>query len=353
MTSYTRLQPLLKWLGNTPQIPLKRFTGARGRIWAKLEWYNPLGSVKDRAAYWMLKKAEERGELTREKVILEPTSGNTGITLAGLGRALGYRVRLLVPERVSRETKTVIEALGAELWEVEDDLCPRVGPGTDQAIAAANSLVAAHPELYFMPNQYVNEANFYAHYEGTGPEIWRDTGGKVTHVVIGIGTGGSVTGIGKFLKERNQDVKVVAVTPQRNHHIQGLRNLEESGTPELLKRRIEVVDRWIEVKDRDAFRTVRELAEREGLFVGPSSGAVAYAARQVADEEEGFVVALFADDGVKYRSLYHEMGIFDERELDFYYASARFKGLRLIEGLLDPSRRGTVLFNDLLASFLG
>ncbi|GBC74841.1 Cysteine synthase B [archaeon HR06] len=300
-------------VGNTPLLELKNYSNGV-KIYAKLEWYNPFGSVKDRPAYWMIEDAEKKGKINKGKTILiEPTSGNTGIALAGIAKSLGYEVEIVVPERVSPETKSLAKALGAKVLEVEDDLCPKVGKGTDQSIALAQAIIKGHPNKYFMPNQYENEANFLSHYEGTGPEIWRDLKGKVTHFIAGIGTGGTITGVGKFLKERNDKIKIIAVEPEKNHNLQGLRNLEESSMPKVLERRKEVVDEWIRVSDKEAFSMVREVYYKERLLVGPSSGAVLAAALKVKEKiKEGNLVIIFADDGRKYKSVYERFKVFNE-----------------------------------------
>lgn len=305
-------------VGNTPQILLNSFKIKNSNIFAKLEWYNPFGSVKDRPAVWMITEAEKQGLLKRGKsVIMEATSGNTGIALAGMAKMLGYRFEVVIPQKVSEETKMVLKKFGAKMLETEDDLCPRVGPGTDQSIALASAIVKGHPGEYFMPNQYENDANFMAHYYSTAPEIWKDSEGKVTHFVTGVGTGGTVTGVGKFLKERNPNIKIHGVEPQKGHHIQGLRSLKESNPPVLLSRRLEVIDHWMEITDKEAFETARAIADKEGLFVGPSSGAVFAAAIKVAEEHPSEnIVAIFADDARKYKSVYKEFRIFTDEEFD-------------------------------------
>ncbi|MEM4312007.1 MAG: cysteine synthase family protein [Nitrososphaerales archaeon] len=312
-------------IGNTPLVELKSFSDKSIKIYAKLEWYNPFGSVKDRPAYWMIEDAEKRGVIDKEKTILiEPTSGNTGIALAGIAKNLGYKVEVVVPEKVSNETKILARLLGAKVLEVEDDLCPKVGKGTDQSIALAQAIVKGHPNKYFMPNQYENEANFLSHYEGTGPEIWEELNGKITHFITGIGTGGTITGVGTFLKERNKNVKVISVEPQKNHHIQGLRNLEESSMPKVLERRKEVIDEWLKVSDKEAFDTVREIYHKEKLLVGPSSGGVLAATLRIKDKvKEGILVVIFADDGRKYRSVYENFKVFDE-EFDSLIKNSKY-----------------------------
>ncbi|MBI2127100.1 MAG: cysteine synthase family protein [Thaumarchaeota archaeon] len=312
-------------VGNTPQILLNSFKIKNSNIFAKLEWYNPFGSVKDRPAVWMITEAEKQGLLKRGKsVIMEPTSGNTGIALAGMAKMLGYRFEVVIPQKVSEETKVILRKFSSKILETEDDLCPRVGPGTDQSIALASAIVKGHPGEYFMPNQYENDANFMAHYYSTGPEIWNDSKGRVTHFVTGVGTGGTVTGVGKFLKERNPNIKIHGVEPQKGHHIQGLRNLKESNPPALLSRRLEVIDHWMEITDKEAFETVKAIADKEGLFVGPSSGAVLAAAIKVAEEHPSEnIAAIFADDARKYKSVYKEFRIFTDEEFDRLVKTAK------------------------------
>ncbi|MEM1995180.1 MAG: cysteine synthase family protein [Nitrososphaerales archaeon] len=321
MQSFT---DILKRVGNTPQISLSS-PKDRVALYAKLEWFNPFGSLKDRAALWMIKDAENRKILKRDQtILLEPTSGNTGIALAGIAKALGYKVELIIPAKASEETKKLIRRLGATLLETDDDLCPRVGPGTDQCIALAEAMIKAHPEKYVMLNQYANESNFYAHYEGTGPEIWSNLR-DVTHFIAGVGTGGTLTGVAAYLKKKNPQVKVIGVQPQRAHHIQGLRNLEDSAAPELLRRRIGLIDEWVKVSDSDAFNAVKTLAKTKALFVGPSSGAVYAAAQEVAGKlSEGKLVLMFADDGRKFWSLYDRFKVFTREEFDYYSHYAKY-----------------------------
>ena len=255
----------------------------------------------------MIKNAVQNLELKRGNHIriIEPTSGNTGIALAGIGKALNYEVEVIVPVAISQETKDLILALGAKIVETPDDLCPRVGKGTDQAISMAQAMIKSHPDKYFMPNQYENESNYLAHYETTGPEIWNQTHGKITHFIAGIGTGGTITGVGTYLKEGNSKIKIIAVEPEKGHHLQGLRNLEESSMPKLLEKRADIVDEWIRVSDNDAFETVRQIALKEKMLVGPSSGATMYAAMQISKKEKyGLGVVIFGDSGKKYHSLY-------------------------------------------------
>jgi len=306
----------LKKIGNTPVVKLNSLSSSNVISYAKLESHNPFGSVKDRAAYWMIKDAEERGILKKnESIIIEPTSGNTGIALTGIANLLGYKVEIVIPEKASEETKKIIESLGAKLFQTSDDLCPKVGAGTDQSIALARAISSARPDIYYMPNQYENEANFMGHYKSTGPEIWKQTEGKVTHFLTGVGTGGTITGISAYLKEQNPEIKTIAVQPQQNHLIQGLRNFVESDKPVLFKKRENLVDDWMTITNEEAFQAVVKLFEKEKLLVGPSSGAV-YAAMEKLSLDKGCVVGIFADDGSKFKSLYAQQKVFTEEQFD-------------------------------------
>lgn len=317
MTAVAR-PDVVERIGQTPLVELKSFSSKNVKFYAKLEWHNPFGSVKDRAAYWMIKDAEKKGVLKKDKsIIIEPTSGNTGIALTGIATALGYKIEIVIPERVSDETKDILRHLGATLHETSDDLCPRVGAGTDQSIALAKAISKPRPDIYYMPNQYENDANFLAHYESTGPEIWKQTNGTVTHFLTGCGTGGTITGTATFLKEQNKSVRVIAIQAQPNHLLQGLRNFEESSMPDLFKRRVGVVDEWITATNKDSFDAVRQLAEKENMLVGPSSGSVMSSMMKVAQNlDHGVVVGIFADDGRKFRSLYTRENILGDQEYD-------------------------------------
>jgi len=305
---------ILQRIGNTPLYELSSYSNENIKFYAKLEWYNPFGSVKDRAAYWMVKDAEKKGLLVKNKsIIIEPTSGNTGIALTGIASSMGYKVEIVIPEKVSEETKKILRNLGASLHETSDDLCPRVGAGTDQSIALATAIAKPRSDIYYMPNQYENESNFLAHYESTGPEIWEQTNGKVTHFFTGCGTGGTITGTGTFLKEKNKNMKVVAIQAQQNHLLQGLRNFEESSMPNLFKRRETIVDQWMTATNQESFDAVKDLLKKEGLFVGPSSGSVMSSMLKLSKEiDKGVIVGIFADDGRKFKSLYKEQNVLEE-----------------------------------------
>ncbi len=283
-------------IGNTPLVELRNLNGnSRVRFMAKLEGSNPGGSVKDRAAYYMIKKAIESGKLTPGKTILEPTSGNTGIALAMIGAAMGYKVKLTMPECVSMERRRTIEAFGAEIELTAGNR------STDGAIIRAHKILEESPDQYFMPNQFDNESNVLAHYETTGPEIFKQTKGEVDVFVAGMGTTGTLMGVSKYLRKRKPSVKVVGVEPTENHSIQGLKNLHESIVPLIFKS--SALDDEITITDDEAFDTTRILATREGLFVGMSSGAAVAGALKVAKGmKSGTVVVLLPDRGDRYLS---------------------------------------------------
>jgi len=288
---------ILSAIGNTPLVELTRLNSKRPkiRIFGKLEGVNPGGSVKDRTAYWMIKKAEESGQLTTGKIILEPTSGNTGIALAMIGAAKGYSVKLCMPECVSTERQRILEALNAEVV-----LTP-AKEGTDGAIKKAHELLEAEPDKYFMPNQFTNENNALAHYESTGPEILSQTKGEIDIFVAGMGTTGTLMGVKRFFKEKKPDVKVVGVEPAECHTVQGLKNMKESIVPAIYNP--DMLDEKITVKDGEAFETTRDLAAKEGIFVGMSSGAaVAGALRIAKDVSSGTIVVILPDRGDRYLS---------------------------------------------------
>jgi len=287
---------ILSAIGNTPLVELATLNGnSVTKLFGKLEGSNPGGSVKDRAAYYMIKKAEDSGLLTKDKVILEPTSGNTGIALAMIGAAKGFNVVLVMPTCVSVERQHTLEAFGAELI-----LSPGCD-GTDGAINMARRLYEEDPDKYYMPDQFRNESNVLAHYETTGPEIYQQTAGSVDVFVAGMGTTGTLMGVGRYLKELKPEVRVVGVEPPRGHTIQGLKNMDEAMVPEIFDPN--GIDEKLTVGDDEAFETARLLAEREGLFVGMSSGAaVAGALRVTKEMDSGTVVTILPDRGDRYLS---------------------------------------------------
>ncbi len=287
---------LFSTIGNTPLVELTNLNGnPKVRILGKFEGANPGGSVKDRPAYYMIMKAEASGELTPQKTIVEPTSGNMGIALAMMGAARGYRVKLFMPECVSVERQRTLTAFGAEVVLTPGD------EGTDGAIRRAHQLVMEEPEKYYMPNQFDNEYNVLAHYETTGPEIFSQTNGEVDVFVAGIGTTGTLMGVSKYFKEKKPEVKIVAVEPTVGHAIQGLKNLSESIVPKIY--RPELCDDKVVVEDEEAFETTRLLAVKEGLFVGMSSGAAVVGALRLAKRmRSGTIVVILPDRGDRYLS---------------------------------------------------
>ena len=287
---------IISAIGNTPLVELRTLNnGSKFRIFGKLEGSNPGGSIKDRPAYYMIKKAEESGELTKDKIILEPTSGNTGIALAMMGAAKGYKVKLVVPGCVSTERSRILEAYGAEV--VRTPACER----TDGSIRAALKIIEEEPDKYYMPNQFTNINNTLSHYETTGPEIFAQTEGKIDVLVAGMGTTGTLMGISRYLKGKKPEVKVVGVEPFKGHAIQGLKNMEEAIVPKIYHP--EMMDLKVNIEVDEAYETTRQLATKEGIFVGMSSGAaVAGALRIARTMDTGIIVAILPDRGDRYLS---------------------------------------------------
>ncbi len=287
---------ILDCIGNTPLVKLEVVNPfSQVTILAKLEGNNPGGSVKDRIAYYMIRDAEDAGLIKKGDTILEATSGNTGIGLAMVGAAKGYRVKLVMPECVSLERRKVLEAFGAELV-----LSPGK-EGTDGAIKLAHKILAEFPDKYFMPNQFDNLSNIRAHYETTGKEIVEQTGGNIDVFVAGMGTTGTLMGAGRRLKEFNEKIKIVGVEPFLGHRVQGLKNMKESIVPKIYS--ASFLDDKINVGDDDAFDTTRLMALKEGLFVGMSSGAAVYGALRMAEKiSAGTIVVVLPDRGDRYLS---------------------------------------------------
>ena len=299
-------QSILERIGRTPLIRIHLFEREFRHItvYAKAEWFNPGGSVKDRPALRMIEEAERTGELTRDKIILDSTSGNTGIAYALIGAVKGYRVRLVMPANVSAERKQIVTAFGAEIV-----FSPAL-EASDGAIREAHRLRDENPSLYFMPDQYNNPFNSLAHFDTTGPEILDQTHGEVTHLIAGIGTAGTLMGAGRFMKRANRNIRVIGVEPDDAlHGLEGLKHMGSSIVPSLYDPSVH--DEKISVPTEPAYELARELARSEGLLVGHSSGAALYAAREVARRtSEGVFVMIFPDGGDRYLSsgLYRRKG---------------------------------------------
>jgi cysteine synthase A/cysteine synthase B len=270
----------------------------------KLESFNPFGSIKDRTALYLLQGTQ----LAENQVLAEPTAGNTGIALAALANAQGTKIELAVPEATPEEKKTLLRLLGAELLEVEDELCPLFP--TEGARGVVKSMVEseAFNGKYVSPNQYENELNVDAHYHTTGPEIWNQTGGDIDYFLAAFGTCGTITGVGRYLKERNPDIKIIGIEPSsRNHKLSGIKKI--SDLPKEFRPKIldySLIDDIIGVDDRDAFEASIQLARSEGIMVGPTTGAVLHAARQISTTASGRAVVISPDGATKYVSAYAE-----------------------------------------------
>lgn len=290
---------LLARVGNTPLLPLRRVTGGLPQavqLYAKAEWFNPGGSVKDRPALKIIQTALANGDLAEGKRLLDSTSGNMGISYATLGAALGIPVTLTIPASASPERFAILRALGAELILTDPT------EGSDGAILVAREIANEKPDLYWYANQYNNPANWQAHYETTGPEIVAQSNGEITHFVAGLGTSGTLMGTGKYIRERLPGVKIIAFQPDAPFHgLEGLKHMPSAIKPGMYDSKF--ADETLEVKTEEAREMTLRLAREEGLFVGISSGAAMVAALRVAERlKEGFVVTVFPDSGYKYLS---------------------------------------------------
>jgi cysteine synthase B len=289
-------EDILQTIGDTPLVRINRLNPNKNTtIYAKLEGFNPTGSIKDRIALNMIQQAEAEGNLTKGKTIIEPTSGNTGVALAMIGAVKGYEVEIVMSDAVSVERRKIIKAFGGRVTLTEGKL------GTDGAIRKARELVREYPEKYFMPDQFSNEYNKIAHYRTTGEELWKQTNGKIDYFVSSIGTSGTIMGVGKTLKEHNPKIKVVSAHPVKGHYIQGLKNMEEAIVPSIYDP--SQIDITIMVETEDAYGMARQIVKNEGIFVGMSSGAAMYATVEIARKtESGTIVVIFPDRGEKYLS---------------------------------------------------
>jgi cysteine synthase B len=288
---------VLDYIGNTPLVEIKKLNPyfPDVRIFAKIEGQNPGGSIKDRPALFMINEAEKSGKLTKEKTIIEATSGNTGIALAMIAALKGYKIKLFMPECVSLERRKILESYGADLV-----LTP-AAENTDGAIIRAKSLISEYPDLYFMPDQFSNPANSLSHYKTTGPEILKQINGEIDYLAVGLGSTGSLMGTSKFLKENIPNIQIVAIEPVKKHKIQGLKNMEESIVPSIFDPSI--IDIHLYVNDEESFEYSRLLSVKEGLFVGMSSGAALSGSIKLAEKvKKGNIVTIFPDRGDRYLS---------------------------------------------------
>jgi S-sulfo-L-cysteine synthase (O-acetyl-L-serine-dependent) len=287
---------ILDSIGNTPLVRINELNpNKKVKIYAKLEGYNPTGSIKDRIALKMIEQAEKAGTLTPGKTILEPTSGNTGIGLAMIGAVKGYKVKIVMSSAVSTERQKMIKAFGATVILTDAE------KGTDGAIHKARELVEQDPDKYFMPDQFSNEYNKMAHYRTTALEIWEQLQGKLDYFVSALGTSGTIMGVGRYLKEKDPNIKIVCAHPEKDHYIQGLKNMEEAIVPAIYDPT--KIDETIMVESETAFEITRQIIHKEGIFVGMSSGAALYAALEVAKKiQTGTIVVIFPDRGDKYLS---------------------------------------------------
>lgn len=287
---------ILQLIGNTPLVKIQRLnTNPHVEIYVKLEKNNPGGSIKDRVALYMIEQAEKTGKLHSGKTVIEPTSGNTGIGIALVCRAKGYDTVIVMPETMSMERRQMLISLGAKVVLSDGS------KGMDGAEDLARDIAAKTPEKYYMPNQFTNEANILAHYETTAPEIWRDTDGKVTHIIAGIGTTGTLMGLSKRLKEYNPKIQIIGVQPEVGTTIQGLKDLKTQHIPKIWNPKL--VDEIQYVNPKSADETARLMALEEGIFVGSSSGAIFHVAMQKSKElKEGLIVSIAPDGGERYLS---------------------------------------------------
>ncbi len=287
---------IIEMIGNTPLIQINKLNpNPNTRIFAKLEGCNPSGSIKDRMALKMIEQAELAGTLTKEKIVLEPTSGNTGIALAIICVAKGYKLEIVMSEAVSKERRQIIKAYGGAVT-----LTP-AAEGTDGAIRKARQMVKENPDKYFMPDQFSNEYNKLAHYKTTAQEIWYQTEGQIDYFVSALGTSGTIMGVGKYLKEKNPDIKVVSAQPVEKHYIQGLKNMKEAIVPSIYEP--DKIDEQIMIDSEDAFEMARRIIREEAIFVGMSSGAAMLAAYEIAKRiDTGNIIVIFPDRAEKYLS---------------------------------------------------
>jgi len=287
---------ILEAIGNTPLVKINNVISKKDiSIYAKIEGFNPTGSIKDRIALRMIEKAEKEGALKKGKTIIEPTSGNTGIALAIIGIVKGYNVEIVMSEAVSIERRKIIQAYGAKV------ILTDANQGTDGAIRKARQMVKENPDRYFFPDQFSNHNNYLAHYRNTACEIWEQTKGNVDYVVCALGTSGTIMGMSKYLKEMNPNIKIVCAHPVENHYIQGLKNMKEAIVPSIYDPK--KIDETFMIESEEAFEMARQIIKKEGIFAGMSSGAALLAAKMLVNKiDKGTLVVIFPDRAEKYLS---------------------------------------------------
>ncbi len=310
---YSDITQLIASVENpTPLVRLNKTNLSKDfQIYLKLERYNPFGSVKDRIVLEMLRALE-----IKNKTVVEPSSGNTGIALACVANALGIPVEIAVPEKIPDEKKVLLRFLGAKVTEADDALCPLFP--TEGARGLVNALIKspATKDSYISPNQYENELNVQAHYRTTGPEIWKQTQGKINYFFAGLGTCGTITGVGRYLKEQNPEIRIIGVEPSSpDHNLPGLKRitgLDKEFIPKILDS--SVIDDTVEVTDKNAYRTTIQLARKDGILVGPTTGAILYVALNYAKQSKGLAIVISPDDAFKYTSFYKDILAEESRE---------------------------------------
>ena len=293
-----KIDSIIDLIGNTPLIKLNQFSelSSDKKIYIKAEWFNPGGSIKDRAALSMIKEGIKKGNLTKEKTIMDSSSGNTAIAYAMIGSALGFKVELVTPENINIERKKTLEAYGAKI------IYSSPFEGSDGAILEARKLARNFPDKYFMPDQYNNIANPLAHYQTTGPEIWNQTNGEITHLISGIGTSGTVMGTGRYLKSMNEKIKIVGVQPDEPlHGLEGLKHIPSSIVPGIYNE--EELDILYNANTEKSYLIMEKLMQLEGMFVGHSGGAVVLSALEILRESDAAnIVCVIPDGGYRYLS---------------------------------------------------
>ncbi len=349
---YSNITQLIASLQNpTPLVRLNKINPVKDfQIYLKLERYNPFGSVKDRIVYEMLKALE-----VGNRTVVEPSSGNTGIALACVANALGVPIEIAVPEGIPEEKKVMLRFLGAKVTEADDALCPLFPTEGARGVVSALIKSPATKDRYISPNQYENELNVQAHYQTTGPEIWKQTQGKINYFFAGFGTCGTITGVGRYLKEQNPEIRIIGVEPSSpNHKLPGMKRitgLDEEFIPKILDR--SVIDNTVEVTDENAYRTAIDLARKDGIPVGPTTGAILYVALQYAKSNRGLAVVISPDDAFKYASFYKDIleveskgtGVREHDLCDLVCPLSKMKATELIDNL-DEGETVKIILGD-------